>query len=67
MSLFRIEALDTARHRRDEFHCESPELTEFLRTRARKAMEARAYGLAAIYRQARHRRNGESARPRLEE
>ncbi len=42
MSLFRIEALDTTRHRREEFHCESPELTEFLRTRARKEMQARA-------------------------
>jgi GNAT superfamily N-acetyltransferase len=42
MSEYRIEALDPAKHRRAEFRCESPELTEFLRTRARKEMEARA-------------------------
>jgi len=42
MKEYRIEPLDAARHRRDEFQCESPELTEFLRTRARKEMEARA-------------------------
>ena len=42
MSEYRIEALDPAKHRRAEFQCESPELTEFLRTRARKEMEARA-------------------------
>ena len=42
MSLYRIEALDPSRHRRDEFQCESPELTEFLRTRARKEMQTRA-------------------------
>jgi GNAT superfamily N-acetyltransferase len=42
MNLYRIEVLDPAKHRRAEFHCESPELTEFLRTRARKEMQARA-------------------------
>ena len=39
---FLVEALDPSRHRRDEFACESPELTDFLRTRARKEMKARA-------------------------
>ena len=39
---FIVEALDPAKHRRAEFQCESPELTEFLRTRARKEMEARS-------------------------
>jgi hypothetical protein len=39
---YRIEALDAAKHRREEFNCESPELTEFLRKRARKEMDARA-------------------------
>jgi len=39
---YRIEALDPARHHREEFTCESPELTEFLRARARKEMGARA-------------------------
>ena len=38
---FRIEILDPAIHRRDEFTCESPELTEFLRTRARKEAKSR--------------------------
>ena len=42
MNLYRIEVLDPARHRRAEFHYESAELTEFLRTRARKEMQARA-------------------------
>ncbi len=37
-----VEQLSAAKHRRDEFACESPELTEFLRTRARKEMQARA-------------------------
>jgi GNAT superfamily N-acetyltransferase len=37
-----VEPLSAAKHRRDEFSCESPELTEFLRTRARKEMQARA-------------------------
>jgi len=39
---YRVEALDPSKHRREEFRCEAPELTEFLRTRARKEMEARA-------------------------
>jgi len=39
---FIVEALHPAKHRRAEFQCESPELTEFLRTRARKEMEARS-------------------------
>lgn len=38
---YRVEALDPARHRREDFTCESPELTEFLRKRARKETEAR--------------------------
>jgi predicted GNAT family N-acyltransferase len=42
MSQFIIEVLDPAKHRRGQFECESPELTEFLRTRARKEMEARS-------------------------
>jgi GNAT superfamily N-acetyltransferase len=37
-----VEPLSAAKHRRNEFACESPELTEFLRTRARKEMQARA-------------------------
>jgi predicted N-acetyltransferase YhbS len=37
-----IEPLSAAKHRREEFACESPELTDFLRTRARKEMQARA-------------------------
>ena len=37
-----IEQLDPGKHRRGEFTCESPELTEFLRKRARKEMQARA-------------------------
>jgi len=39
---FFIEPLDTTRHRREEFVCEWPELTDFLQKRARKEMEARA-------------------------
>ena len=39
---FLVEPLSAAKHRRDEFACESPELTVFLRTRARKEMQARA-------------------------
>lgn len=39
---FRIEILDPAVHRREEFSCESPDLTEFLRTRARKEVKSRA-------------------------
>ena len=42
MSIYRIEALDSTKHRRAEFECESAELTEFLRTRARKEMQARS-------------------------
>jgi predicted N-acetyltransferase YhbS len=38
---FRIEILDPVIHRREEFSCESPELTEFLRTRARKEAKSR--------------------------
>jgi GNAT superfamily N-acetyltransferase len=38
---YRIERLDPAKHRREEFRCESPELTEFLQKRARKEMDAR--------------------------
>ena len=38
---FRIEHLDPARHRREDFSCESAELTAFLRQRARKEMDAR--------------------------
>lgn len=38
---FKFEILDPAIHRRDEFACESPELTEFLRTRARKEAKSR--------------------------
>jgi predicted N-acetyltransferase YhbS len=37
-----IEPLSVAKHRRNEFVCESRELTEFLRTRARKEMQARS-------------------------
>jgi predicted N-acetyltransferase YhbS len=40
-SQFFIEPLNVARHRREEFNCESPELTEFLHKRARKEMDAR--------------------------
>jgi GNAT superfamily N-acetyltransferase len=39
---FRVEILDPTVHRREEFACESPELTEFLRTRARKEAKSRA-------------------------
>ncbi len=41
-SEYQIEILDPTRHRREDFTCESPELTEFLRKRARKEMEASA-------------------------
>jgi len=37
-----IEPLSAAKHRREVFTCESPALTDFLRTRARKEMQARA-------------------------
>jgi predicted N-acetyltransferase YhbS len=39
---YRIELLRAAIHRREEFRCESADLTEFIRKRARKEMEARA-------------------------
>jgi len=39
---FRIELLDPAKHRREEFNCESVPLATFLRQRARKEMDARA-------------------------
>jgi len=39
---FLIELLNPSVHRREEFSCESPELTAFLKTRARKEAEARA-------------------------
>ena len=39
---FKVEILDPAVHRREEFVCESPELTEFLHTRARKEAKSRA-------------------------
>ena len=38
---FKIEILDPAVHRREEFVCESAELTEFLHTRARKEAKSR--------------------------
>src|SRR4051812_37026470 len=38
---YTIERLDASKHRRDEFICESLELTEFLQKRARKEMDAR--------------------------
>lgn len=37
-----IEPLDGARHRREQFVCESPQLTDFLQKQARKEMAARA-------------------------
>src|SRR5690348_14863968 len=39
---FRVEILDASLHNRGGFSCESPELTDFLRTRARKEAQARA-------------------------
>lgn len=39
---FLIQALDSAIHRREDFICESPELTAFLQKQARKEMEAGA-------------------------
>ena len=39
---FKVEILDPAAHRREDFSCESPELTDFLRTRARKEATSRA-------------------------
>lgn len=38
---FRIERLDPAKHRREEFLCESAALTAFIQKQARKEMEAR--------------------------
>jgi GNAT superfamily N-acetyltransferase len=38
---YRIERLDPAKHRREQFRCESPELTQFIQKRARKEMDAR--------------------------
>jgi predicted N-acetyltransferase YhbS len=38
---FTFEILDPAVHRREEFACESPELTAFLQTRARKEAKSR--------------------------
>lgn len=37
---FLIEPLDPARHRRDEFDCGVPALNDYLKTRARKEMDA---------------------------
>ncbi|HEY5913881.1 MAG TPA: SGNH/GDSL hydrolase family protein [Verrucomicrobiae bacterium] len=39
---FQVEPLDPDKHRREDFCCESIPLTEFLRKRARKEMEAHA-------------------------
>ena len=39
---FVVEVLEVSRHRRERFSCEAPELTDFLRTRARKETKARA-------------------------
>jgi predicted GNAT family N-acyltransferase len=39
---YRIEQLDPSKHRREDFACESLELTEFLQKRARKEVQARA-------------------------
>ncbi len=39
---FKFEILNPAVHRREEFSCESPELIDFLRTRARKEAKSRA-------------------------
>jgi GNAT superfamily N-acetyltransferase len=38
---YRIERLDSAKHRRDQFRCESRELTEFIQKRAHREMDAR--------------------------
>jgi len=38
---FAVELLDPGKHRREDFSCESPELTDFLRKRARKEMAAK--------------------------
>ena len=39
---YHVESLDPAKHSREVFRCESPELTDFLQKRARKEMDARA-------------------------
>ena len=39
---FKVQPLDASAHRREQFSCESPELTDFLRTRARKEIKAKA-------------------------
>lgn len=39
---YRIEPLDSTRHRRDGFTCESQALTDYLQRQARREMEARA-------------------------
>ena len=39
---YRTERLDTDKHRREEFRCESASLAEFIQKRARKEMEARS-------------------------
>ena len=41
-----IQPFDSSKHRREEFACESPELTTFLQTRARKEMAA---GISACF------------------
>lgn len=46
MSSYLIQPLDSAIHRREDFRCESAELVTFLRTRARKEMEA---GVSACF------------------
>jgi GNAT superfamily N-acetyltransferase len=38
---FRIEVLDATRHRRSDFRCESPALTDYLKQQARKEMTAK--------------------------
>ncbi len=42
VSYFQVVALDPAIHRRDRFSCESPDLTDFMCTRARKEAKAKA-------------------------
>lgn len=38
---YTVERLDVSKHRREDFRCESLELTEFLQKRARKEMDGR--------------------------
>ena len=38
---YRVEPLNKAKHRREKFACEAPELTAYLRTQARKEIEAK--------------------------